>query len=82
MSDNVIFNDMDESIGYYKDLYKMFADLIVEAIGKQDLDTAEEQLSYLKDMEDYKDYEDLLVLSMNNGMGFTCKPYKEWVRNV
>lgn len=77
MSDNTIFNDMDESIGYYKDLYKVFADLIIEATGKQDLDTAEEQLSYLKKMEDYKDYGDLLVLSMNNGMGFTITKYRD-----
>ena len=76
MKDNVILNDMDESIGYYKDLYAMFADVIKGALDGGDVDTAKEQIEYLEEMEGYKDYEDLLVLSMNNGMGFTCRPYK------
>ena len=75
--DNVIFNDMDESIGYYKDLYASIASVAIEFLEKGDAETAQEQVEYLVEMQDYKDYGDLLVLSMNNGMGFTCKPYKK-----
>lgn len=85
--DNVIFNDMDESIGYYKDLYAVFASVINDALEQGDTETAQEQTEYLKEMEAYKDFNGLLVLSMNNGMGFTCEPYRddyevaEWVAN-
>lgn len=76
MKDNVILNDMDESIGYYKDLYAMFVDVIKGALDGGDVTTAKEQIEYLEEMEEYRDFPDLLVLSMNNGMGFTCTPYK------
>lgn len=75
--DNVIFNDMDESIGYYKDLYAMFESVIVDALKDHDTETAQEQIEYLIDLDEYKDYGDLLVLSMNNGMGLSVRPYKE-----
>lgn len=75
--DNVIFNDMDESIGYYKDLYAMFESVIVDALKDGDTETAKEQIEYLVELDEHKDYDDLLVLSMNNGMGFTAKPYKK-----
>lgn len=77
MGDNVITNDMDESIGYYKDLYATFKNTIVDALNSDDPYTAQEQIEYLIDMQEYKDYDELLVLSMNNGFGFTCKPYKK-----
>ena len=75
--DNVILNDMDESIGYYKDLYASLASVAIDALNDGDAETAQEQVEYLVEMQDYKDHDGLLVLSMNNGMGFTCKPYKE-----
>lgn len=75
--DNVILNDRDESIGYYNDLYAVFYSVIVDALKSRNIETAKEQLEYLDEMGDYANYEGLLVLSMNNGMGFTCKPYKE-----
>lgn len=75
--DNVILNSMDESIGYYNDLYAMFYDVIVDALKSRDIETAKEQLEYLDEMGEYANYEGLLVLSENNGMGFTCKPYEK-----
>lgn len=75
--DNVILNDMEESIGYYKDLYAMFESVIIDALKDGDAETAQEQVGYLVEMQDYKDHDGLLVLSMNNGMGFTCKPYEK-----
>lgn len=75
--DNVIFNDMDESIGYYKDLYASIASVAFDALKDGDTETAQEQVEYLLELDEWKDYDGLLVLSMNNGMGFTCKPYKK-----
>lgn len=75
--DNVILNDMDESIGYYKDLYAMFVSVIEDALKDHDTETAKEQIEYLAELDDWRDYNDLLVLSMNNGFGFTAKPYKQ-----
>ena len=75
--DNVIFNDMDESIGYYKDLYAVFESVIIDALKDHDTETAQEQVEYLMELDEWKDYDGLLVLSMNNGFGFTCKPYRE-----
>ena len=75
--DNVILNNNDESIGYYNDLYAMFYDVIVDALKSRDIETAKEQLEYLDEMGEHANYDGLLVLSMNNGMGFTCKPYEK-----
>lgn len=75
--DNVIFNDMDESIGYYKDLYAMFESVIVDALKDHDTETAKEQIEYLVELDKFKDYDGLLALSMNNGFGFSCKPYEK-----
>lgn len=77
MSDNVIQNDMDETIGYYNDLYKIFEGVIIDALKSRDIDTAKEQLEYLDELGDWANYDGLLVLSMNNGMGFTAKPYRK-----
>lgn len=68
---------MDESIGYYKDLYAMFKEVIVDALNHNDPYTAQEQIEYLVDIQEHEDYDDLLVCSMNNGMGFTCTPYRK-----
>lgn len=75
--DNVIFNDMDESIGYYKDLYAMFVSVIEDALKKHDSELAQEQVGYLVELDEYKDYDGLLVLSDNNGMGYTIKEYEK-----
>ena len=75
--DNVIYNNDDETIGYYNDLYAMFYSIIDDALKSRDVETAKEQLEYLDEMGEWANYEGLLVLSMNNGMGFTCKEYKK-----
>lgn len=77
MSDNIIYNNDDETIGYYNDLYKTFQEIIINAIKTHDLEEAQAQLEYLQEMSEWANYDGLLVLSMNNGMGFTCKPYEK-----
>lgn len=76
MADNIIFNDMDESIGYYKDFVKLYKDLIKGATDSRNWEEVESLLEQIKEIEDYREYNGLLILSENNGMGFTCNPYK------
>jgi len=72
--DNTIFTHMDDTIGYYEDIYKGFNEVIEDALKDKDTETAQEQLEYLNEVNEYKDFDGLLVCSMNNGMGFTCEP--------
>lgn len=74
--DNTIFNDMDETIGYYSDLVSGYKKLIKEAVQDEDFEQAKDLMEQLEEINNWTDNDGLLVLSMNNGMGFTCKPYK------
>ena len=76
MAENIIYNDMDESIGYYKDFVKLYKDLIKDATDKGDWEEIEYLVEQIKEIEDFREFDGLLVLSENNGMGFTCNPYK------
>lgn len=75
MTNNVIYNNNDETIGYYNDLYEIFTDEIKRMLDEQDIEGAKEQIDYLEKMSDLANYDGLIVLSMNNGMGFTANPY-------
>lgn len=77
MAENIIYNDMDESIGYYKDFVKLYKDLIKDATDKGDWEEVEYLTDQIKDIEDFREFDGLLVLSENNGMGLTVRPYKE-----
>lgn len=74
--DNTIFNDMDETIGYYSDLVRGYKKLIKEAVERDDYEEAKDLMGQLEEINEWTDCDGLLVLSMNNGMGFTVKPYK------
>lgn len=84
---NIIMDDREDTIGYYNDLDKMYKKLIKEAVQDKDYERAGDLMDELEEMDEYSDYDGLLRLSMNNGMGFTCKPYcddyevAEWVMN-
>lgn len=78
--DNTIYNDMDETIGYYSDLARGYKKLIKETVEGDDFDEAKDLMEQLEEINEWKEYDGLLVLSMNNGMGFTCKPYKSKIR--
>ena len=79
--DNTIFNDMDETLGYYKDIVALYQDLINGATKRNDMEEVKLRAEELDEINEYRDHEGLLVLSENNGMGFTCKPYKEGHEN-
>lgn len=77
MNNNIIYTDRDEAIGFYKDLVKVFKEEAINLINQGDYENSETQLENLQEMEQYKDYEGLLIVSDNNGMGFSCNPYKK-----
>lgn len=77
MKDNVIYNDKDECLGYFKDLIVLYKGMVKTELDTDNFEEVENLAKEMQEIEEYKDYEGLLVLSENNGMGFTCKKYKE-----
>ena len=76
MSNNIIYNDKDEAIGYYSDLVKLYKGMIKERVDANDYDEAQSLMEQLKEIDEWTDNDGLLILSENNGMGFTCRQYK------
>lgn len=74
--DNTIYTDMDETIGFYKDLARGYKEMISQAVNREDYEDAKGLMEQLEEIKEYSEYDDLLILSENNGMGFTCKSYK------
>lgn len=74
--DNTIYTDMDDTIGFYKDLARGYKEMISQAVNREDYEDAKGLMEQLEEIKEYSEYDDLLILSENNGMGFTCKPYK------
>lgn len=74
---NTIFNDMDETIGYYEDLKRLLQKQAIDSVNKEDYEQASMICEDLLELYKLRDHEGLIVLSENNGMGFTAKPYKE-----
>lgn len=77
MNNNIIYNDKDETIGYYNDLYKLYEGEITRAVKTRNIEGAKQYLEELDEMSELANYDGLIILSDNNGMGFTARPYKE-----
>lgn len=73
---NIITNDRDEVIGYYNDLYKMYVEEITNLLNGRNIEEAQLQLENLNEMAELCNYDGLIVLSDNNGMGFTASKYE------
>lgn len=69
--DNIIYNNKDEAIGYYNDIVKLYKQSMEERPEEQ-----EDLQKELDEINEWANYTELLVLSENNGVGFTCKPYQ------
>ena len=74
--ENTIYNDMDETIGYYSDIARGYKKLMKEAVDRDEFEEAKDLMEQLDEINQWTDNDGLLVLSMNNGMGFTCNQYK------
>lgn len=75
--ENLIYNsNTDETYGLYSDLVKFYKGEIKSAVDKNEYDNAVDLIEQLQEIDNYTDYDGVLVLSMNNGMGFTINKYK------
>lgn len=76
--ENCIFNDNDNStIGYYKDLKAGLKKTIEDYIKDENWEEVKDMADLLLDLNAWAGNESLLVLSDNNGMGYTIKEYKK-----
>lgn len=74
---NIIFDsNTDDTIGFYSDLVRLYKSLIKDKIDLNEYEEAKDLTDELAEIDEFNDYDGLLVLSQNNGMGFTVKPYK------
>ena len=74
---NTIYNDYnDDTIGFYGDIVDGYKKLIADDIMGENYDNAKDLIDQLGEVRATigKGYRGLLLLSNNNGMGFTCEP--------
>ena len=77
--DNVILNSKGEQVGYYEDLRACLEWSVAEFVKQKDYEQARDMCDLLADLETYLDYEEMLVLSDNNGMGYTIRKYVDTI---
>lgn len=78
MNNNVIYNDNNNSaIGYYKDLKAELKKIIEDYIKEDNWEEAKDMADLLLDLNAWTDNGNLLVLSDNNGMGYTIREYEK-----
>lgn len=76
--ENCIYNSNDNiTIGYYKDLKAGLKKVIEDYIKDDNWEEAKDMADVLLDFNAWADNENLLVLSDNNGMGYTIKEYEK-----
>ena len=77
-NNNIILNDRSDLIGYYCDLTKSNKECMKNAIDMNDYEQVETLVEIQNMLDDYKEYNGLLVISENNGMGFTVSKYSDY----
>lgn len=76
--ENCIYNSNDNStIGYYQDLKAGLKKIIEDYIKDDNWEEAKDMADLLLDLNAWADNGNLLVLSDNNGMGWTIKEYEK-----
>lgn len=78
MSDNIIYNSYNNTnIGYQKDLVAYVKTCLEDYIKEDSWEEVKDMADLLLDFNAWADNESLLVLSNNNGMGWTIKEYEK-----
>lgn len=76
--ENCIFNDdNNNTIGYYKDLKAGVIKIIEDYIKEDNWEEAKDMVDILGELYGWRENTNLLVLSDNNGMGYTIKEYEK-----
>lgn len=79
---NCIFDGRgDNSIGFFNDLKSGLEKQASEYVERGEHEQASDIYELLKDLMEYGDFTGLLVISENNGMGWTVSKYSEWAQN-
>ena len=78
--DNIITTDYDDIIGYYKDLQKYLKEQAQEFLKDTNWEEVKDLCDLLLDLNAWADNENLLVISNNNGMGYTIKEYRDTIK--
>ena len=75
---NVIYRDTDNSmIGYAKDIATELKEQIMDYVKENNWEEAKDLCDLILDLNAYADSDNLLVVSDNNGMGYTIKEYEK-----
>jgi hypothetical protein len=75
--ENCIYDDnTNDTIGFYKDIKAGLKKQAEEYLKDDNWEEAKDIADLLLDLEGWADNERLLVLSDNNGMGYTIREYK------
>lgn len=80
MSDNIIYNSYNNThIGYQKDLVAYIKTCLDDYKRQEEWEQVKDMADLLLDFNTYEwaDNPNLLVLSDNNGMGYTIKEYEK-----
>ena len=75
---NCIFDsNTNDTIGFYSDMVKLIKEQASNALQANEYEQVTDMLEILQELDNYTDYDGLLVLSENNGMGYTVSQYKK-----
>lgn len=74
---NNITEKYDSLIGYYDELKKYLKDCLMLQVEQDNMDEVRDIADYIDELNELSEYDGLIILSENNGMGFTARKYKE-----
>ena len=78
MSDNIIYNSYNNThIGYQKDLVAYIKTCLDDYKKQEAWESVKDIADLLLDFNEWADNGNLLVLSDNNGMGYSIKEYEK-----
>lgn len=78
---NTITNNEGDMLGFYGDMLETLKSELIESIDNGHYEILEQYGEILEELGRYKESEELLILSENNGMGYTVKTYTESLKN-
>ena len=77
--ENCIFdNRNNNSIGFYGDLFKGISEQGAEFMRSGDYEQAQVNCEIMEQLEKLREFDGLIVISDNNGMGWTCEKYVDY----
>ena len=78
MNDHIIYNSYNNThIGYQKDLVAYLKTCLEDYKKQEAWESVKDIADLLLDFNEWADNENLLVLSDNNGMGYSIKEYEK-----